>query len=132
LRRSSFLKNNDQTKEISRSKPVSESTTVNRKKINEINVKDSKEINSKINPQSISTNNYTNNKINFNFSDKIVIEKPNQTILNTNATYLKSNISKTNIDEKNKSVNQETRSLSQIAKEFLLNFYNQVKGVDGT
>jgi hypothetical protein len=132
LRRSSFLKNNDQTKEISRSKPVSESTTVNQKKINEINVKDSKEINSTINPQSISTNNYTNNKINFNFSDKIVIEKPNQTILNTNATYLKSNISKTNIDEKNKSVNQETRSLSQIAKEFLLNFYNQVKGVDGT
>ena len=132
MRRSSFLKNNDQTKEISRSKPVSESTTVNQKKINEINVKDSKEINSTINPQSISTNNYTNNKINFNFSDKIVIEKPNQTILNTNATYLKSNISKTIIDENNKSVNQETRSLSQIAKEFLLNFYNQVKGVDGT
>jgi hypothetical protein len=131
LRRSSFLKNNDQIKEISYKRPVAESTILNKTKINKIKVKNSDKINSTNNNHSITSNNYTNHKINSNFTNKIIIEKENRTMTITNATFLKSNLSKVINNENNKSINQETRSFSQIAKEFLLNFYVQVKGVDG-
>lgn len=133
LRRHPFFKNNNKITENPFNKLVTNSTNISKTLKN--NSLDELKINNSIKiytypSENIDLHNISVPKIQQKITHKTSDLKRNST-KNKNLTIQILNRTKDTRNSVNNSVNIESRNFSTITKEFLLNFYNQVKGQDG-